>query len=173
MENQKKQLDKHLQLLKGVAVDYSSILEAAQDVEHVLIGESTHGTHEFYSIRAEITKQLILEKKFNAIAIEGDWPDVYRINQYVTGNKNIKNAIDALDGFKRFPTWMWRNEVIVKFIDWLREHNSTLSPDNRVGFYGLDLYSLNASTEIIIKYLEKKKDKDFRFFSQNKLFISK
>ena len=130
-------------------------MEASQNIEHVLIGESTHGTHEFYSIRAEITKQLILEKKFSAIAIEGDWPNTYRVNQYVRGDKTIKTAVDALDGFKRFPTWMWRNEVIVEFINWLHEHNSNLPPKDRVGFYGLDLYSLNASTKIIIKYLEK------------------
>jgi len=156
MDNQKNQLDSYLQPLKGVTADYDSILEMAQGVEHVLIGESTHGTHEFYSIRAEVTKRLILEGGFNAIAIEGDWPDSYRINQYVKGDGSIKNAIDSLSGFKRFPTWMWRNEVVIKFIEWLHQYNSTLSPINRVGFYGLDLYSLNASTEIIIKYLEKK-----------------
>ncbi len=156
MDKQRNQLEDCLQPLKDIAADYDSILELARNADHVLIGESTHGTHEFYSIRAEITKRLILEEGFNAIAIEGDWPDSYRINQYVKGDSNIKNAIDALSGFKRFPTWMWRNEVVVEFIEWLHQYNSTLPTINRVGFYGLDLYSLNASIEIIIKYLEKK-----------------
>jgi erythromycin esterase-like protein len=156
MDNQSNQLVSYLQPLKGVTTDYDSILEVAQDVDHILIGESTHGTHEFYSIRASITKQLILKKGFNVIAIEGDWPDVYRINLYVKGDSSIKNAIDALSGFKRFPTWMWRNEVVVEFIEWLHQYNSTLHPINKIGFYGLDLYSLNTSMEIIISYLEKK-----------------
>ncbi|MBL4653798.1 MAG: erythromycin esterase family protein [Flavobacteriales bacterium] len=155
MNRQEKQLNQYLQPLAGVSDDYNSILEATQETEHVFIGGATHGTHEFYSIRADITKRLILEKGFNAIAIEGDWPDAYRINQYVKGDKTIKSALDALDRFKKFPTWMWRNEVIVEFIDWLHHHNSKLSFDKKVGFYGLDLYSLNASVEIIIKYLEE------------------
>lgn len=156
MNDKKCEIKEYFKLLEDKPDDYDSILEISQGIEHVLIGESTHGTHEFYQIRADITKRLILEKNFNAIAIEGDWPDVYNINRYVRGDRSIKSAIDALSGFKRFPTWMWRNDVMVNFIEWLYQHNSNLPVNNRVGVYGLDLYNLNASIEAIIKYLEKK-----------------
>jgi erythromycin esterase-like protein len=141
--------------LYGNTADYDSLLEMSQNAEHVFIGESTHGTNEFYQIRADLTKRLILEGKFNAIAIEGDWPDTYRINRYVKGDKTITNAIDALNEFKRFPTWMWRNKVVVEFIEWLRQHNASLTLKDRIGFYGLDLYSLNASVKAVVQYLEK------------------
>ena len=153
MEREK--LISHLHLINGDSADYDPLLNITKDVDYVLIGESTHGTEEFYRIRGEITKRLITEQGFNAVAIEGDWPDSYHINRYVTGDNAIKDSIDSLSGFKRFPTWMWRNKVIVEFIDWLHSYNSTVTNIEKVGFYGLDLYSLNASVEIIIKYLEK------------------
>lgn len=156
MNNKKCELKEYFKILENKPDDYDSILEISQGIEHILIGESTHGTHEFYQIRADITKKLILEKNFNAIGIEGDWLDVYNINRYVRGNRTIKSAIDTLSGFKRFPIWMWRNDVTVNFIEWLYQHNSNLPVNNSVGVYGLDLYNLNASIKAIIKYLEKK-----------------
>jgi erythromycin esterase-like protein len=156
MCNQKKQLNSCLRPLNGTSADYDSVLKASQDVEHVFVGEATHGTHEFYKIRAEITKRLIIEENFNVVTIEGNWPNTYRINRYVKGDKTIKNVTEALSGFKRFPTWMWRNDVVVEFIDWLKQYNANLPLNKRVGFYGLDIYSLNDSTEIIINYLEEK-----------------
>lgn len=156
MDNKKNQLKEYFQPLKDTLTDYNTILDSIENIEHVLIGEATHGSHEFYSIRVDITKRLILEKKFNAIAIEADWPDVHRINQYIKGDKTIKNATDAFGGFKKFPTWMWRNEVIIEFVEWLYSYNSKLPFVKKIGFYGLDLYSLNTSIEVIIKYLEKK-----------------
>jgi erythromycin esterase-like protein len=121
----------------------------------VLIGEASHGTHEFYRERAQITKRLIVEKGFTAVAVEADWPDAYRVNRFVRGTGDGVTAIGALAGFQRFPTWMWRNADVLDFVGWLRAHNDTLSSDApKVGFYGLDLYSLHASIAAVIDYLE-------------------
>jgi len=152
MEND---LKNHLYPFENEKINLDPLLESIKDKKIVFIGESTHGTHEFYQIRAELTRQLIMEYGFNAVVIEGDWPDTYHINEYVKGNNNIKTPLDALRGFKRFPIWMWRNKVVEDFIYWLHQHNTTLENSNKIGFYGLDLYSLNASIEVIIKYLEK------------------
>jgi erythromycin esterase-like protein len=126
------------------------------DARFVLIGEASHGTHEFYQQRAEITKRLIQEKGFTAVAVEADWPDAYRVNRYVRGIGDDTTSADALAGFDRFPAWMWRNTEVVNFIDWLREYNNAL-PQNatKAGFYGLDLYSLHTSVEAVLSYLDK------------------
>jgi erythromycin esterase-like protein len=126
------------------------------DARFVLIGEASHGTHEFYQQRAEITKRLIQEKGFTAVAVEADWPDAYRVNRYVRGIGDDTTSADALAGFDRFPAWMWRNTEVVNFIDWLREYNNGL-PQNatKAGFYGLDLYSLHTSVEAVLSYLDK------------------
>ena len=142
--------------LTGKVDDYDPILALVADGPLCLLGEATHGTHEFYRERAEITKQLIKEKGFTAVAVEADWPDAFRVNRYVRGLSDDASAKEALSGFKRFPTWMWRNAVIVEFVEWLREYNASLSPNAaRVGFYGLDLYSLYASIEAVLGYLSK------------------
>lgn len=148
-----KLLKKHAAPLKNNIADYDEIIKKCQDKRFVLIGESTHGTKEFYHIRAEITKRLVEELGFNAIAVEADWPDAYRVNSYVKGDATIQNADVALSDFKRFPTWMWRNKEVSNFAEWLKGFNQKAK--NKVGFYGLDLYSLQASSEIIIKYLNK------------------
>jgi erythromycin esterase-like protein len=133
---------------------YSSLLDKIGESRFVLIGEATHGTHEFYQARAEITKQLIMKKGFMAVAIEGDWPDAYRIHRYLQGIGNKSNWQEALADFKRFPTWMWRNTTLLPFLKWLRTYNDSLSsPANKVGFYGLDLYSLHSSMQAVIDYL--------------------
>jgi erythromycin esterase-like protein len=120
-----------------------------------LIGEATHGTHEFYRERAQITKRLIKEKGFTAVAVEADWPDAYRVNRYVRGDSADEDAVEALGGFKRFPSWMWRNADVLDFVGWLRAHNDDLPPGaTKVGFYGLDLYSLHASIEAVLTYLD-------------------
>lgn len=135
---------------------YSSLLEKIGNARFVLIGEATHGTHEFYQARAEISQQLITKKGFMAIAIEGDWPDAYRIHRYLQGIGHKKDWEQALDEFKRFPTWMWRNTTLAPFLRWLRAHNDDLtSPATKVGFYGLDLYSLNSSMQAVINFLSK------------------
>ncbi len=118
----------------------------------VLIGEASHGTHEFYALRAELTERLIEERGFCAVAAEADWPDAYRVNCYARGVGGDRDADESLAGFRRFPTWMWRNTVVLEFIEWLRERNER-SP-RPAGFYGLDLYSLHASIESVLRYLD-------------------
>ncbi len=119
------------------------------------MGEASHGTHQFYRERAEITKRLIREKGFTAVAVEADWPDAYRVNRYVRGESEDADAAEALSGFRRFPTWMWRNAEVLDFVGWLRAYNDGLPAEARVGFYGLDLYSLHASMEAVLRYLNK------------------
>jgi erythromycin esterase-like protein/pyrimidine operon attenuation protein/uracil phosphoribosyltransferase len=130
--------------------------ELIGDARIVLIGESSHGTHEFYEARAEITKWLIGQKGFNAVAAEADWPDAYRVNRYVRGLGGDSSAEEALQGFERFPAWMWRNVVVRDFAQWLRWHNQRCATDGarQTGFYGLDLYSLHRSMHEVIAYLD-------------------
>jgi erythromycin esterase-like protein len=135
---------------------YDPLLQRIGDAHYVLLGEASHGTHEFYRDRVDITKRLITDKGFTAVAVEADWPDAYRVDRYVRGKSRDASAADALGGFRRFPTWMWRNEDVVALVDWLRAHNDGLPKGvPRVGFYGLDLYSLRASMEAVIQYLDK------------------
>ncbi len=140
--------------LSGSPADFDGVLELAQDRSYVLIGEASHGTHEFYRIRAEITKRLITELGFSAVAIEGDWPDAYRVNRWVRGAAEDADAEASLRGFIRFPQWMWRNADVLDFVGWLRSLNESRA-DSPVGFYGLDLYSLHASIEAVLSYLRK------------------
>ncbi len=143
------------QPLTGLAADYDRLLRVVGDARFVLLGEATHGTHEFYRARAEITKRLILEKGFTAVAVEADWPDAYRVNHYVRDQSDDESAEEALRGFQRFPQWMWRNTEIVSLVEWLREHNRSLPLGHpAVGFYGVDLYSLYSSIEAVVRYLE-------------------
>lgn len=136
--------------------DYDPLLGVIGEARFVLIGEASHGTHEFYRERAQITKRLIIEKGFSAVAVEADFPDANRVNRYVNGGEDDADAIDALGGFKRFPAWMWRNADVLDFIGWLRAHNDDLPVGGRkVGFHGLDLYSLHSSIEAVLTYLEK------------------
>jgi erythromycin esterase-like protein len=142
-------------LLLGDPGDFDPLLDRVGDARFVLIGEASHGTHEFYRIRAEITKRLIREKGFTAVAVEADWPDAWRVNRHVRGHGEDADATDALGDFRRFPQWMWRNADVLDFIGWLRSHNESLPPsDDRVGFYGLDLYSLHASMAAVVSYLD-------------------
>src|SRR5512135_2858276 len=142
--------------LVGAAEDDDPLLERIGDARFVLLGEATHGTHEFYRERARITKQLIRERGFTAVAVEADWPDAYRVNRYARGRGDDAEAIDALAGFKRFPAWMWRNADVLDFVGWLRDHDDSAGPGTpQVGFYGLDLYSLHASMAAVIAYLDK------------------
>jgi erythromycin esterase-like protein/adenine/guanine phosphoribosyltransferase-like PRPP-binding protein len=142
--------------LTGAARDYDPLMGRIGEAGFALLGEASHGTHEFYCERAEITKRLIKERNFTAVAVEADWPDAYRVNRYVRGVSGDVDAAEALADFRRFPTWMWRNTVVVEFIEWLRAHNNALAPGAaKVGFYGLDLYSLHASMKAVLRYLEK------------------
>jgi erythromycin esterase-like protein/predicted phosphoribosyltransferase len=139
--------------LRSLEDGYGDLLERAAAADFVLIGEASHGTHEFYAERAELTKRLIAEAGFIAVAVEGDWPDAHRVDRYVRGVSDDRTPEDALSGFRRFPAWMWRNTVVRDFAGWLRAHNDAHAP--KAGFYGLDLYSLRASMEAVIDYLER------------------
>jgi len=141
--------------LTGAARDYDALLEQVGDARFVLLGEASHGTHEFYRERARITQRLITEKGFAAVAVEADWPDAYRVNCYVRGANSDVDAVEALADFRRFPAWMWRNTDVVDFIEWLRKHNDSQPDAAKAGFYGLDLYSLHASMKAVLKVLEK------------------
>ena len=144
-----------VQPLAGDPRQYDALLAGIGDAQVVLLGEATHGTHEFYRERAFITRRLIEEKGFSAIAVEGDWPDAYRINRYVRGRGDDTEAVDALRGFERFPAWMWRNAEVLDFVGWLRTHNDAQPQERQVGFYGLDLYSLHTSMRAVLQYLDK------------------
>ena len=142
--------------LTGSAQDYDPLMDVIGDARFVLIGEASHGTHEFYRERAEITKRLIQEKGFTAVAVEADWPDAYRVNRYVRGSNDDATSGEALLGLQQFPTWMWRNTDVLSFVTWLRHYNDALPQDAaKIGFYGLDLYSMHASIEAVLGYLDK------------------
>jgi erythromycin esterase-like protein len=145
-----------LRPLAGTNPDTDALIDLAGDANFVLLGEASHGTHEFYATRAALTQRLIEEKGFQAVAAEADWPDAWRVNQYVRGRGNDSTPDGALSGFTRFPVWMWRNRDVEAFVTWLRGYNdSRPTQKGQAGFYGLDLYSLYRSRTEVIRYLEK------------------
>jgi erythromycin esterase len=138
------------------AADLGPLLEQIGDARFVLLGEASHGTAEYYTWRATLSQRLITEKGFSFIAVEGDWPDCYRINRYVRGLADAGgNAHEVLEAFRRWPTWMWANEEIATLMEWLRGHNDGLPEERRAGFYGLDVYSLWESLYEIMGYLRE------------------
>jgi erythromycin esterase-like protein len=140
----------------GGPEDTDELLERIGDARYVLLGEASHGTSEYYAWRSAISQRLILEKDFDVIAVEGDWPDCYRINRHVRGFPDgAASAREVLGGFERWPTWMWANEEVAALVEWLREHNLGRPAARRVGFYGLDVYSLWESLYAILSYLQK------------------
>lgn len=142
--------------LTGAAADYDPLLDLIGSARVVLLGEASHGTHEFYRARADITQRLIEEKGFGAVAVEADWPDAYRVNRFVHGTSEDATANEALSDFRRFPTWMWRNADVLDFVGWLRDRNDLISAaEDKAGFCGLDLYSLHRSIEAVLAYLDK------------------
>lgn len=132
--------------------DYNRLFEQIGNARIVLIGEASHGTHEFYRERARITRRLIERHGFTAVAAEADWPDAYRVNRFVQGHGDDPDAERALAGFRRFPAWMWRNMDVLDFAEWLRYYNATHG--RKAGFYGLDLYSLYSSAQEVLSYLD-------------------
>jgi erythromycin esterase-like protein len=131
---------------------FGKIFERFGDAKVVLLGEATHGTSEFYRARGAITRELIIRHGFSIVAVEADWPDAARIDSYVRHHEPRPRREEA---FTRFPTWMWRNEEVLGFMDWLRAHNETLPPERRTSFRGLDVYSLGASIEAVLAYLDR------------------
>jgi erythromycin esterase-like protein/predicted phosphoribosyltransferase len=138
-------------------LDDDALFDLVGDARFVLIGEASHGTHEFYAARARMTQRLIEEQGFCAVAVEADWPDAYRVDRWVRGRGDDATAEEALGGFERFPTWMWRNTPVLDFVGWLRDRNDRVGGQERAkaGFYGLDLYSLHRSIREVIAYLER------------------
>jgi erythromycin esterase len=136
--------------------DLAPLLDRIGDSRIVMLGEASHGTHEYYTWRSAITRRLVEEKGFNIIAVEGDWPDCYKINRYIKGfDDQDKGIIEVLQTFNRWPTWMWANWEIAALTTWLKEHNLQFRADQRVGFYGLDVYSLWESMDMLITYLSR------------------
>ncbi|MCX7569235.1 erythromycin esterase family protein [Tumebacillus sp. DT12] len=133
-----------------------ALIDAIGEARYVLLGEASHGTSEFYTLRTEISKRLIERKGFHFLAVEGDWPSCYRLNRYVKRYEGADdNAAAAMGDFTRWPTWMWANREVIALADWMREHNAGRAAAERVGFYGIDVYSLWESMEAIIEYLEQ------------------
>ncbi|HEU4830152.1 MAG TPA: erythromycin esterase family protein [Gemmatimonadales bacterium] len=139
----------------GRPSDFDPVVERCRGKRFILLGEASHGTHDFYAARADLTRRLINELGCAAVAVEADWPDAYRVNRYVRGLGDDGDAAEALDDFRRFPQWMWRNADVLDFVGWLRTFNDDLDAEVRIGFYGLDLYSLHASIEAVLDYLDK------------------
>ena len=133
-------------------VDLGPMLERIGNARVVLLGEATHGTSEFYRMRERITRELILKKGFRFIAIEGDWPDAARVDNYI---RHLEYSPSEWTAFARFPTWMWRNNEVRDFINWLRKHNAATKDEARVAFHGLDLYSLYVSIHAVLSYLDQ------------------
>ncbi|MGZ8543639.1 MAG: erythromycin esterase family protein [Flavisolibacter sp.] len=136
--------------------DLQPLFDLIGDKQIVLLGEASHGTHEYYTWRSFITQRLIIEKGFKLIAVEGDWPDCYRLNRYIKNYPDSgETSFDVLKQFKRWPTWMWANWETAALAEWLFQHNKPLAINNKISFYGLDVYSLWESMEAIMQYLKK------------------
>src|SRR5205085_10845674 len=132
--------------------EFGAFFDRFGDAKVVLLGEATHGTAEFYRARAAITRRLIVDHGFSIVAVEADWPDAARIDRYV---RHLAAATEVRPIFQRFPTWMWRNEEVLGFVDWLRLHNEHQPPARRTAFRGLDVYSLGASITAVLRYLDQ------------------
>ncbi|HYT95362.1 MAG TPA: erythromycin esterase family protein [Gemmataceae bacterium] len=138
------------------AADLEPLMDLIGDARFVLLGEASHGTAEYYTWRTTLSQRLIREKGFSFISVEGDWPDCYRVNRYVKAMPDSgDNVREVLHAFERWPTWMWANEEIVSLVGWLRRHNDGLPAEKKVGFYGLDVYSLWDSLYSVLGYLRR------------------
>jgi erythromycin esterase-like protein len=148
-------VDLHPHPLTADATDYDPLLHAIGGAHLVLLGEATHGTHEFYVERMRITQRLVREKQFTALALEAEWADAARVDRYVKGLSNDRSAAEALGEFEEFPRWMWRNAEFASLVEWLRQHNASLPPNTiKVGVYGLDLYGIEESREAMWRHLD-------------------
>ena len=136
--------------------DLDPLMDRVGDARYVLLGEASHGSAEYYDWRRTISRRLTTEKGFSFIAVEGDWPDCYRVNRFVKGYADAgRDESEVLHAYERWPTWMWGNEQIVRLVEWLREYNERSPAQGKVGFYGLDVYSLWDSMNAVLGYLEK------------------
>ena len=133
---------------------FDDLVDGIADADVVLLGEASHGTSEYYQLRAEISARLLADHGFEFVAVEGDWTDCYDVTEYVTGRSEADGAREVLESFERWPTWMWANWEVVEFVDWLAEYNADRVVGERAGFYGLDVYGLYESMAAVIDYLE-------------------
>ena len=148
------EIRRHAQPLRDLA-DVDLLVRQIGDARWVLLGEATHGTREFYRLRIELTRRLIESHGFDAVAVGADWPSALRASRYARGAGADRSAVAALGDFERFPRWMWRNTEVAAWLDWLRTHNAGIAdPGRRVGFFGLDLYSLRESMDAVVRYLD-------------------
>lgn len=150
-----KKLRDHAHPLVEGRNDWTPLLEQIGDARIVLLGEATHGTHEFYKARSEITRRLIEEKDFCAVAIEGDWPDALNIHRFITRETHGPSVLESLRDFQRFPMWMWRNTDFLQLVGWLWMHNRRETTAHQVGVFGLDIYSLFKSLDAVVAYLDQ------------------
>lgn len=134
--------------------ELDELIDLFGNARFVLLGAASHGTHEFYDLRAALTRKMIAQRGFAAVTIEGDWPEALRVDRYVRLIGDDETAGEALAGFRRFPPWMWHNRDVESFVDWLRTYNGRGLPETRAGFYGLDLYALHASIATVLSYLD-------------------
>ena len=148
-------LSRHLVPMPASSREHDALLQLIGPARFALLGEASHGTREFYRERIAITRRLITEKGFTAVAVEADWPDAWRVNRYVRGRSDDPDATTALSGFQRFPGWMWRNTEVRDFVEWLRSHNDGRPAAQQVGFYGIDLYSLFSAMQAVLAYLDR------------------
>jgi erythromycin esterase-like protein len=144
-----------LRALPGAAAGDDLLVRQLAGARLALLGEASHGTHEFYAERAALSQRLIEQHGFRAVVVEADWPDAWRVNRYIRGASDAQDADAALSGFERFPTWMWRNTVVHDFVEWLRDYNRARPASQHVGFYGMDLYSLYRSIQAVLEYLDR------------------
>ncbi len=145
----------HLRALPRAAADDNLLLGRLGLAKLALLGEASHGTHEFYGERLAISQRLIEQHGFNAVVVEADWPDAWRVNRYIRSRSDDGDAGSALSGFERCPTWMWRNTVVRDFVEWLRAYNRERPVSQQVGFYGMDLYSLYRSVRAVLDHLDR------------------
>jgi erythromycin esterase-like protein len=148
-------LRSHLRPLPSAAANDDLLLQQLARGRLALLGEATHGSHEFYAERMALSQRLIADHGFRAVVVEADWPDAWRVNRYIRGRGDDASAAQALSGFERFPTWMWRNTVVVEFVEWLRDFNRDRPTSQQAGFYGMDLYSLYGSIRAVLDYLDR------------------
>ena len=135
--------------------DLERLLDQVEAARVVLIGQVSHGAHELNDLRGTLTRKLIAERGFAAVAIAGGWPEALRVDRYVRGQGDDESAITALAGFDRFPTWMWRNADVAAFAEWLAMWNAQHPPEQRAGFYGLDLYSMYVAIRSLLSFLDE------------------
>ncbi|MFW5967625.1 MAG: erythromycin esterase family protein, partial [Persicimonas sp.] len=145
----------HAHRLTGAPDEFDALVDSLADADVVLLGEASHGTEEFYRVRAAISRRLLAEHGFGAVLLEADWPDAYRVNRFIKHDGEDPTPAHALSDFERFPRWMWRNHAVANLIGWMRRENAQRAEVEQFGLYGFDLYSLHRSMNAVVDYLDE------------------